>query len=407
MNQRATLTLCSTLLFCAIADAQQTCLKDGRVLVGKVTEQPGEMIEVMTRDGAVRVAKSEVESTKPEAELQKELARMEQSAPATPFSHLELAKQARCWGLERELWLHLDAATAVPRDAANGGLRGRVDDFLARLEPELLARKYRSAPTAARVEQLLAQLHRDSRAGRTAAVQELLVREPNADQDLRVEARRNQESWRRLCALTALSRRGTRGNDTFTWRTAILDPSEAVRSEAIQIARSSQDPTAAVKYLAPGLMASSPELRVRTAEAFANLGDPAAIKLLVMAGPNANKALADADPGFRAHVAFVEQQAYIRDFDVEVAQAAFIADPKIGVLQSGMVLDVTVHAVIEEAVRIVKSYRGALKRLAGSDPGPKPGDWATWLAGLPDSSRTAPTTGAPAPKPKDKGERQR
>lgn len=42
----------------------------------------------------------------------------------------------------------------------------------------------------------------------------------------------------------------------------------------------------------------------------------------------------------RGHVAVINQTAYIRDFDVEVAQSAFIADPKVDVIQDGIVLDV-------------------------------------------------------------------
>jgi general secretion pathway protein D len=42
----------------------------------------------------------------------------------------------------------------------------------------------------------------------------------------------------------------------------------------------------------------------------------------------------------RGHVAVINQTAYIKDFDVEVAQAAFIADPKVDVVQDGVVLDV-------------------------------------------------------------------
>ncbi len=42
----------------------------------------------------------------------------------------------------------------------------------------------------------------------------------------------------------------------------------------------------------------------------------------------------------RGHVAVINQTAYVRDFDVEVAQAAFIADPKVDVIQDGFVLDV-------------------------------------------------------------------
>ena len=42
----------------------------------------------------------------------------------------------------------------------------------------------------------------------------------------------------------------------------------------------------------------------------------------------------------RANITVVEQNSYIKDFDVQVAQAAYIADPIIGTIQSGVVLDV-------------------------------------------------------------------
>ena len=42
----------------------------------------------------------------------------------------------------------------------------------------------------------------------------------------------------------------------------------------------------------------------------------------------------------RANLAVVNQISYVRDFNVEVAQASFIADPKIDVIHDGIVLDV-------------------------------------------------------------------
>lgn len=42
----------------------------------------------------------------------------------------------------------------------------------------------------------------------------------------------------------------------------------------------------------------------------------------------------------RANIAVLNQTSYVRDFDVEVAQASFIADPKVDVIQDGIVLDV-------------------------------------------------------------------
>jgi len=42
----------------------------------------------------------------------------------------------------------------------------------------------------------------------------------------------------------------------------------------------------------------------------------------------------------RAHVAVINQTSYIKDYEVEVAQASFIADPKVDVIQDGIALDV-------------------------------------------------------------------
>ena len=82
-------------------------------------------------------------------------------------------------------------------------------------------------------------------------------------------------------------------------------------------------------------------------------------------------------------MAITQQTAYIRDFDVEVAQAAFIANPVVDVIQSGVVLDVTVAAVVTHRIQIVNAYRGALRCLVGSDPGSDPSRWTDWLLELP------------------------
>lgn len=42
----------------------------------------------------------------------------------------------------------------------------------------------------------------------------------------------------------------------------------------------------------------------------------------------------------RANMAVINQTSYVRDFEVEVAQASFIADPKIDVIHDGVVLDI-------------------------------------------------------------------
>ncbi len=260
----------------------------------------------------------------------------------------------------------------------------------------LLPLKHRGASTKVRVHQLLDGLRSDAGVGRTAAVEELLVREPNADEDLRHEARTNQSAPRRIAALGALRRRGLAGNDQFVLRTAILDGNSDVRHAAIGLSRGRLDGDD-IAYLATGLAHENAKVRVRTADALGELGHPDAVKLLVLAGPHAAKGLAASDgpgAGVRGHIAFLQQQAYIRDFNVEVAQAAFIADPQVGVLQSGSVLDVTVFGVVEE-VTIVQSYRGALKKLTNQDPGGQPAGWPGWLANLRRQQGDAPPSTQP------------
>jgi hypothetical protein len=395
-----TATILACLALPASATADEVRLDDGRVLVGKV-QQKAEVWEVTTHDGVVVVAKEKVTGHRTDAMLRRELADLARSAGDTPFAHLHLAAQARAYGLEAELWRHLDRCLGGPQvgDAsaarmpagADAPLQRRITDFLARLEPELLPRRWRTAATEVRVQRLLEALPRGAGPGRSAAVEELLVREPDADQALRHEARRNVAEHRRIGALAALQRRDLTGNDHFVLRSAVLDPSRAVRDAAAALVPPAEA-AAAVRYLAPGLMHDDARLRVRTAEALADVGHADAVRLLVLAGPNAGAALGAADAGVRAHVAFVQQQAYIRDYDVEVAQASFIADPKVGVLQSGSVLDVTVAGVSRE-VTIVRAYRQALAELTNADPGADPRTWSSWLAALPAAAAAA-TTGS-------------
>ncbi len=391
----------ATTLFRGTALADEVRLDDGRVLVGKVVIK-GDVWEITTADGLVVVPQAKVVQHRTDEVLRAELAKMAKGNGETAFAHLHLARQARAYGLLTELWLHLDQTVQLQRaepkktgpgeneESSRAPLQRRIDDFLAQLEPELLPRKWRTADTKVRVHMLLEQVRSDTSLGKLMAIEELLVREPNADQELRTEARRNSSDRRRTRALGALLRREMAGNDHFVLRTAILDGSGEVRDAAIDLIRDHGHADAeAVQYLAPGLMHPSGKLRIRTAEALGALGQPDAAKLLVIAAPNAGKALAAADQGVRGHVAFINQQAYIRDFDVEVAQAAFIADPKIDTLQSGAVLDVTVAGVFEE-VHILRSYRLALKQLLGTDPGTDPRSWPAWLAG--QAERPAPAT---------------
>jgi len=357
-------------------------LKDGRVLVGKTIKR-GDTIEVRTHDGNVMVAAADISKRRKRAELLDAFRDLAKRSGDSIYAHINLAKAARDYGLEPEMWRQLDNAVkkldATTPTSGTSALARRLRDFLAQLEPELLDRKLRQAPLEKRVLAILRQFHAGTKPGKAAALQELLAREPNADHCLRQQARVSTNPRVRIAALTALQRRSTSGNDRFVLRTAVLDRVKKVREAAVDIGKPTIEPQD-ITYMASGLAHSNPVVRTRTAEALGGLGHKAAIPLLVKAGPYAATGLALADDGGRnrAHIAFLQQRSYIRDFDVEVASSAFIADPKVDVLQSGSVLDVSIMGV-SQVRTIVKAYRTALRQLTSQDPGSDPRRWAQWL----------------------------
>lgn len=359
--------------------ADEVRTSDGRVLVGSV-KKVGTSLRVHTLDGVVVISSADVVRIRTDAQLREELSRLAADRSGSAFDSLQLAQAARGWGLHREMWNHLDRCLGTARRSSPQ--RARLRAFLRDLEAEVLPRKWRKTPTEIRVRELLYRIKPGAPLGIAAAVEEILAAEPNAAKHLRKRARSASRPAQRVVAARALASSGIDGGDRFLYRTAILDHSADARSSAAIAVRERGETRAAVRYLAPGLIHGHPQVRVRTAETFGHMGNQAAVDLLVSAGPNAGtppKSEAGG-AGVRAHMSIVTQQAYIRDFDVEVAQASFIADPKVSVLQSGVVLDVTVHAVVKHRTEIVRAYRGALRHLMGSDPGHDPKRWATWLA---------------------------
>jgi hypothetical protein len=378
MTARLTLRTLASILCLALSStalADEVRLNDGRVLIGKV-KLDGARCRITTRDGVVEVLAQEVVRVRTEPELRDELARLAARAGEGPHGCIELARLAQGFGLADEMWRWLDKALAQPLSAA---LRTRLDDLLAALEPELLG-ELKPGNLQGRVRFVL--LAARNGGARRAAAAQVLARLPQdgARDLLRRTARHNPLESDRATALAALALRRDDDDQRTVWRAAVLDPSAQVRETAIGLARSHSSSREVIGFLAPALVHDSVELRIKAADALAALGDKAAIGPLAAAGPAAARAAAAQPGATRGYIAFLQQQSYIRDFDVEVAQAAFIADPKVDVLQSGTVLDVTVAAVITE--RVVTSFRRALSRLAGADPGADPAAWSSWAAGL-------------------------
>lgn len=379
-------------------------LADGRVLVGRVERTKGRLV-VTTRDGRVEVDEALVTRVRTEAELRAALVELERRAGDTAFARLQLAQEAWAMGLDADLWRHLDALASAA--GTSPSLDMRHEEFLLRLAPAFLPPQDRAAAGPERARALLQRAPRDCSPGRRDALVALLAHDASAEAELRRLARSEREPHRRWLAVTALQDRGGRANQTFAWRTTVLDPTASVRTQAVEAVPPAER-DAATDYLAAALGHRSPEVRVRTAEALAALGSLRALAPLVAAGPAAARADAANGTAPRAHVAFVEQQSYLRDFDVEVASSSFIANPQVGILQSGAVLDVTVLGMQVETVRVTLAYRRALRRLAGSDPGADVRAWPGWLARVQAETvpLAPPTTGAGTAAPAGNGTRR-
>jgi len=150
------------------------------------------------------------------------------------------------------------------------------------------------------------------------------------------------------------------------YRRSLLDPAPAVRLQAVRSLAVTKDPVFASLF-GKNLFNPKQAIRMTAAQALAELNMSEGVLPLIGAlrqgGGN----------GVRAHIAVTTQRAYVKDFDVEIAQAAVIADPVVDIVQEGAVLDVTVVGVsVERAV-----YRRALRTLTGRDFGT---DWKAWAA---------------------------
>ena len=154
------------------------------------------------------------------------------------------------------------------------------------------------------------------------------------------------------------------------YKHALQDKAAAVRRESVRSLAVTKDPVF-TKLFKKNLKVGHSGIRVNAAEALAEFGDRSALPALA-------QALADGGSAPRNHVALRTQRAYVKDFDVEIAQAAVIADPVVDTVSEGIILDVRVVGAQAE----VRAMAGALRRLAGGgvDHGLDAAAWKRWIA---------------------------
>jgi hypothetical protein len=370
------LATASLLVLSTPARADEVVLQDGRTVYGSIEER-GSSLAIATREGEVVVPRIEVVRVRKSADLRAELVGLAaRCGKLSPFSCLHLANTARDWALPQEMWDYLDRALA--QGAIPADIQGRLDEFLATLEPELLAGRWRKSTAATKAREILLTLSSKDSPSRRAAAARVLAGLSGIDAELRTRARALNAASQRSAANEALWLRPDNDvNRKFVLRSAIYDDAPDVRAKVVDLAVAGRQTRAAADYLAQWLAHSHPKAVMRAADALGELGEPSAADAMVKAAPYV---AAGSEGGTRAHAAFITQQAYVKDYDVEVAQSAFIADPKVDALTYGSVLDVRIGAVVTQRVQIIGSLRRAIAKLEGADPGEDVSKWEAWLA---------------------------
>ena len=180
---------------------------------------------------------------------------------------------------------------------------------------------------------------------------------------------------------------------------SVRDSNPRVRAAAVRAAATFGNDDVAIP-LVRELGSDHPTFVANAARSLAMLGDTRAVRYLITRIVSHGSS-----PG--AYFAHEVQTAYIRDFDVEVAQTSFIADPIIGTIEEGAVsdvkvLDVTMERTIVEAI-LIDSFNRLAHATAKSVDDVKA--WAKANAGaLPDftstpvSQRATPPAGPAAPE---------
>lgn len=157
---------------------------------------------------------------------------------------------------------------------------------------------------------------------------------------------------------------------SLLYRTSLQDGSFVVRREAVRALAATKDTKFAEMY-AHQLAGPEAVVRIRAARALGELGMEEGVRPLVAA-----MARADGGPWpVHNNISVTRQMAYVKDYDVEVAQTAFIADPVVDVIQDGAVLDAGVIDIEFQK----QVYAGALRQITGRDLGPDVRAWMRFL----------------------------
>ena len=348
-------------------------LTSGEAIEGRVAKKNRVGLEVDTAFGRRTLRPEEVVTKRTSKtdrdEYRRRLSNLDRKDTA---AHERLARWCASRGLTSGLVERLDHL--LRRDPANAFARGQVRRASSRYEitaknPHPVAKKNRRQ--RAQVDLLYRAVRKDDfvRAAVVSAQLATLPAEIQLNQAIR-HAERGR-GLQRLVGVEALARAKEVRRVKTLYVASLTDPTWQVRRMAVASLKVRDDGTTYRPYVKAMLRRSSSDvLRVNAATALGYLGDKRGIAPIV-------RAMRAAGEDGRSHSNYqrINQVAYVKDYDVEVAQTAFIADPVVDVILDGIVLDVAVVQVSRQ--RRIMGH--ALRRLSGKNFGGNVKAWTSWL----------------------------
>jgi len=164
------------------------------------------------------------------------------------------------------------------------------------------------------------------------------------------------------------------------------DVDDDVRREAVLAAASFGHDDVAIPYVR-ALGSANLRLVANAAQALADIGDVRAMAFVV-------KRLTSHGSSARSYVSFLNQVSYVRDYDVEIAQASNIANPDVSTLMEGVIFDVRVIDAGYTKTWVEPILVGAASQLAGRRFANR-SDVLAWYAENADSLPRFPEETAP------------
>ncbi len=408
-------SLCLALPAADAARADVVTTKDGIVLEGAVAKQADGTLVVATENGAVRLAADAVASVKagdgPRTQALRAAAAVK---PGDVEGHYRLALQFEASGLADLARRELEAVVAAEPDHAaarralsHERVEGRwvsADEakrhhglvlfggkWMLPEEAEAAASAAPPAVPAAVQDGTLAKAMRVAATGEPAlagAATLAVAKAPREDRlavatGLLYDRDPKVRSW----AAGRLAEVGDESSLRPLILSGLRDADPDVRRSAVLAAAAFGNDDVAVPYVRE-LFSKNPGMVVNAANALGTLGDDRAIVYLV-------KRIVSHGSSTRNYVAFLNKISYIRDYEVEIAQASNIANPVIGEVVEGIVLDAKVIDVAMDRTIVESVLVGALNALAGTSLRSRE-DVAAWFAENGDRLRDF----APTPSPR-------